>query len=385
LISETNVSFYEEFSKKRKNKNDKFLEYGLVKNPFAQFSSENVKEMFANRVPERKKFAELFGQLVDGEINHVFLKAKKGMGKTHLLHYLFLEVLQSHEKIGIAKPVLFKEPADLVSWLKTKNPESEYYLFIDEASLLNPFLPDNYIKQIYKNSKIKTINCWQDSISIGFEDYPKFAISDLTEEYEEINLSNLVKDCEVEILEKRILVNSIKDKANPMLFFDKTFFDELIRISYNNPRLLIRNSSKCFHDGVLKNVKKFTGKQVIEYAKTTGIKTTTQIESEIGSLGVAQKRVLIAILAITASKHKKECELKEIAKLLKITRPAVIQNMTILVEAKIVASRATEGVKKMYSVSKIYNEYLTELYKDEIKTQSQKVFKQINEAIKSID
>ena len=85
----------------------------------------------------------------------------------------------------------------------------------------------------------------------------------------------------------------------------------------------------------------------------------------IGKKG--QKRVLVSILAITSTKNKKECELKEIAKLLKITRPAVIQNMTILIESGIVKSRSGEGTKKLYSILDLYQPYLEELYKDNVK------------------
>jgi DNA-binding MarR family transcriptional regulator len=372
------VTFYERFEKRRVEKNVCFKDYDLKRNPFTQFLPETAKDSLVDREKQEESFIENFNRLIDGEISHVFLRAKRGFGKSHFLYYLFKEVEESYEHMKIQKPKFFDSPTTVKKWLKeNKSSEEINYFFIDDASLFSSTSARmfesgdiEYIRTIYKNPKIKTISAWQDSLEIAMPF--KIQPSDVTEAFEDIVLPALNKEDEILLLKRRIELNSISKKAKN--FFDKSFFEELHTISYGNPRLLLKNASNCFLENLGK-VKKFKDKQVINYAKKHGKKTTLQMQEVVNKLNPSHKRILISIFAITLVKNKKDCSLKEIARLLGITKPAIITNIPALMEVGLIESRESSGLKKLYSINPQFKEYLEERFKDDIKIYAQKLRK----------
>ncbi len=369
MVNERNESLIYNIEKRRAERSVRFSEYKLLCNPFAPFKAESAVQSLADREQEKLIFADLFIKLTDGEIQHIFIKGKRGMGKTHLLHYLYKEINENHQKLGIPKPLFFEEPNECERWLNNniKDLKETVYIFLDDAYFIRlPFFLMDHTNVLYKNKLIKTISCWQESI---VADMPQIEPSGITEDFDEIKLTPLKENDEIEILKKRIEVSCNKEDLDYCLsFFDEKFFLELTKISHGNPRLLLKNASNIFNKGASIDKKKFSGTDVLEYIKKHGIKTTRQIEETLDNLTTSQKRVLYAISAYCAVTRSIECALKDIARTLGITRPAVINTLTPLQESHIVEFRTAErGRARLYKISEEYREFFEEKYRDEIK------------------
>lgn len=379
------VTFFEEFEKSRQEMNMQFHRYSLNTNPFTPFAPETVKQSLVNRKIERKQFIMNFNRMINGEISHIFLRAKRGFGKSHFLLFLFQEVGGCYEKIEINEPKYFDSPSATKKWLDEKKDFKEVqYLFIDDASLFssgpaNMFDSEDveYIRTIYKNPMIRTVNAWQESVDIALP----FSIkpSDITEAFEDIQLGPLSSKDEIGLLKRRIEIQAIEDKAKD--YFEESFFKELCTISHGNPRLLLKNASQCFLENLGKT-ERFSSKMVADYAERHGKKTTLQMQEALDKLTPSQKRILVAIVAIGKAKNKKECSTREMAKLLGISKPAVINQMHVLLEANFIVVREVSGLKKLYALHPDFGEFIEERFKDDIKIYLEKQQTLISKVIK---
>jgi DNA-binding MarR family transcriptional regulator len=364
------ISFYEKFEKARSLQTAQFEQYGLKGNPFTPFLPENAKASLVDRRDEENQFIADFTRLLSGEISHIFIRAKRGFGKSHFLYYLYEEVKSSHELMGIPSPMFFDSPSALKKWLGQKPDTTETkYLFIDDASIFSSgnVSESEYIRSVYKGSNIRTINAWQDSLDISVP--YRLNPSDFTEAFEDITLDALELEDDVSLLERRVSLNKLPGKQ--MDCFDRSFFRELHAISYGNPRLLLQNASKCLLEN-LGRVARFTDEEVVAYCQVYGKRTTLQMQEALNKLTPSQKRILVAISAITKVKSKTECTMRELSKLLQISKPAVISSMHPLLEAGFVLSREGPRLTKWYSLSKDFKDYIEERFGDDIKVYVQK-------------
>jgi|GEM_PF-2702004 Cdc6-like AAA superfamily ATPase len=369
MINETNETLIDQINKRRAERSSQFGGYKLLCNPFTPYKPETAVKSLANRKEERAQFVDSFLKLTEGEINHVFITGKRGIGKSHLLRYFFDEVSKSHSEMGIPEPLFFGDPNDCNRWLaeKFKDLKEPVYIFLDDAYFVRlPFYFPDTTNPLYKNKLIKTVSCWQESIII---DMPQIEPSSITEDFDEIRLTSLKENDEIEVLKKRITVScEQKDLEYCLSLFDNSFFIELTKVSHGNPRLLLKNASAIFTENAQVGRKKFTGTNVIEYTLKHDIKTTKQIEETFEKLTPPQKRVLYAISAVSLMQKSIECSLKEIAQVLDVSRPAVINSLVPLQESRIIEFRSSErGRTRLYRISEEYRDFFAERYKDEIK------------------
>jgi len=319
---------------KRELKSSIFEKLSLKKNPFLPYIPDDVLGTFVWR-EEIDEIARYITSLIKNDITAVTIIGTKGIGKTHLLRYIF-EQLKGIEKdtgygIYLIDENNFKEFLDEAA----RRPDEPCMILMDNPERILEKDRDAIVRLHSKPPDgIKLIATW------NYASWKQLkSSSPVHMKTARVKMKPLKTKQLEEIIKKR--VEAVRIGTSP---FTDNGVKALVGLSYGVPFTLVYFSEKILHFTVKVGEKMIDSELVRKFVKEHGIH-----KSDIERLTPAQKRITNKLWVLSSS-ERRGVSAVEIAGELSISRSAVVQHLGELGKKHIVG-KATSGKKTLYQIN----------------------------------
>jgi DNA-binding transcriptional ArsR family regulator/Ni2+-binding GTPase involved in maturation of urease and hydrogenase len=313
------------FAKKieKKMRDSDYKKLNLVGNPFLPISinDKEIPELFG-RDKELDILARYTVDMLNDQLESIAIIGTKGIGKTHLLLFIFRQLIPFLEK-GNYRIFLIRNPEDFLEFRNTEPTlDRKKFLFIDDCEQIWYKYPEA-MKSVFEKKDIKVIACWNQA---GWNNLKKTAHT-LPKSTMTV-LQKLDTAACSDIILNRLEKNKL-DKNRP-LPFTKEAIDTIVGISNGVPYTITTLADKCIQAAIGAN-KEFVDEEISNgVAKETGI-GFRDLGDKLLSLTKTQNIVLVGLWEMTTS-FKRAVLADDLAKFLGMNRSAVVQHLLKLEE-----------------------------------------------------